>query len=101
MWNTAEHMSRITLMLQALTVNGSLVQNNTSLRSAIHCALQVYLRNDWQNPNGWFHQIDIPLQATSQLLMLGDNVTSFEIEKIKDISYRSAWWLHRGQDTGA
>jgi chondroitin AC lyase len=25
--------------------------------------------------------------------MLGDNATSFEIEKIKVISYRSCWWL--------
>jgi hypothetical protein len=33
--------------------------------------------------------------------MLGDNATSFEIEKIKEISFRSAWWLLRPQDTGA
>jgi hypothetical protein len=25
--------------------------------------------------------------------MLGDNATSFEIEKIKEISYRACWWL--------
>ena len=76
LWQTAAHMSRITTMLQALTVNGSLVQNNTNLRSAIHCALNVWLINDWQNPNWWFNQINIPLQATSQLLMLADNATS-------------------------
>ena len=33
--------------------------------------------------------------------MLGDNATSFEIEKIKEISYRAAWWLHRPTDVGA
>jgi hypothetical protein len=26
--------------------------------------------------------------------MLGDNATEFEIEKIKNISYRADWWLH-------
>jgi chondroitin AC lyase len=100
-WDTATHMHRITTMLQALTVNGSLVQNNTNLRTAIHCALNIWLINDWQDPNWWFNQIDIPIHATSQLLMLGSNVTSFEIKKIEEISYRAAWWLHRPQDTGA
>jgi chondroitin AC lyase len=101
LWDTATHMHRITTMLQALTVNGSLAQNNTNLRSAIHCALNVWLINDWRDPNWWFNEIDIPMHATSQLLMLDGNVTSFEIEKIKEISYRAAWWLHRPTDTGA
>jgi hypothetical protein len=38
-WRTAMHMYRVTTMLQALTVNGSIVRNGTYLRSAIHCAL--------------------------------------------------------------
>jgi hypothetical protein len=57
--------------------------------------------NDWQNPNWWFNQINIHLHTTSQLLMLGDNATSFKIEKNKEISFRSAWWLLGPQDTGA
>ena len=100
-WKTEQHMFRITTMLQALTVPGSTVSNNTQLRSAIHCALNVWLINDWQNPNWYFNQIGIPLQVTSQLLMLGDNVTSFEMEKIQEISYRAAWWNGGGQTTGA
>jgi chondroitin AC lyase len=100
-WKTEQHMFRITTMIQALTVPGSSVHNNTKLISAIHCALNVWLINDWRNPNWYFNQIGIPLQATSQLLMLGDNVTSFEIEKIKEISYRAAWWNGGGQTTGA
>ncbi|CAF1461432.1 unnamed protein product, partial [Didymodactylos carnosus] len=100
-WSVADHMARITTMLEALTVPGSTVQNNATLMSSVHCALDVWLINDWQNPNWWFNQINIPIYATSQLLMLGDNATSFEIEKIKEISYRAAWWLHRPQDTGA
>jgi chondroitin AC lyase len=100
-WKTEEHMFRITTMIQALTVPGSTVHNDTKLLSAIHCALNIWLINDWRNPNWFFNQIGIPLQATSQLLMLGDNVTSFEIEKIKEISYRAAWWNGGGQTTGA
>jgi chondroitin AC lyase len=99
-WKTAEHMYRITTMLQALTVKGSTIHNNTKMRSAVHCALHVWLMNDWKNPNWWFNQIKIPLQATSQLLMLGDNATSLETEKIKEISYRADWW-ERGNDSGA
>jgi chondroitin AC lyase len=99
-WNTASHMDRITTMLQALTVNGSTVRNDTKMRTAAHCALNVWLTNDWQNPNWWFNQIDIPLLSTGHLLMLGDDATSFEIEKIKEISYRANWWIHP-DDTGA
>ncbi|CAF1203117.1 unnamed protein product [Rotaria sordida] len=88
-------------MLQALSVPDSTVQNDTKILLAVHCALNVWLNNDWQNPNWWFNQINIPLEATGQLLMLGDNATNFQIEKIKEISYRAAWWLHRPQDVGA
>ena len=99
-WDAAKHMDRVTTMLQALTVHGSTVRNDTKMRLAAHCALNVWLTNDWQNPNWWFNQINTPLQATSQLLMLGDNATSFEIEKIKEISFRANWWIHP-DDTGA
>jgi chondroitin AC lyase len=100
-WSTATHMYRITTMLQALTVNGSTVQNDPHIMAEVHCALNVWFMHDWLNPNWWFNQINIPLQATSQLLMLSDNATSLEIEKIKEISYRAAWWLNRSQDVGA
>ena len=74
-------MERITTMLQALTVNGSTIKNDPKIRAQVHCALNTWFLNDWQNPNWWFNQIDIPLEATSQLLMLSDNATSLEIEK--------------------
>jgi chondroitin AC lyase len=100
-WFTAEHVYRITTMLQAITVNGSSVKNDPKIRSAAHCALNVWLVKDWENPNWYFNEIRIPLHLTSQLLMLSDNATSFEIEKIKEISFRAAWWLNRGTDVGA
>jgi chondroitin AC lyase len=100
-WLTAQHMTRITTMIQALTVHGSTEQNNTKLLSAAHCALNVWLVRDWQNPNWWWNRISIPLMAVSQLLMLGNNVTSFELEKIKDISYRANWWAHDKWTTSA
>jgi chondroitin AC lyase len=99
-WKTAEHMDRITTMLQALTVKGSPLHNDTQMRSAVHCALNVWLIHGWLNPNWWFNQINTPLQATSQLLMLGDNATDFEIEKLKEISFRADWW-NSGDVTGA
>jgi chondroitin AC lyase len=100
-WSTGKHMYRITKMLQAITVNGSTIKNDPKIMAEVHCALNVWFINDWQNPNWWFNQIGIPLEATSQLLMLGDNATSLEVEKIKEISFRAAWWLHRHTDVGA
>jgi len=92
-WDIEKHMFRITIMLQALTVNGSSIKNDPKIMADVHCALNVWFINDWKNPNWWFNEIGIPLQATGQLLMLGDNATRLEIEKISDISYRACWWL--------
>ncbi len=100
-WLTAEHMVRITIMLQAFSVNGSTERNNTKLLIAAHCALNVWLVNDWQNPNWWWNRIWIPLRTASHLLMLGDSVTNFELEKIKQISYRANWWHIDQWTTGA
>jgi chondroitin AC lyase len=100
-WRTIEHLYRITTMLQAVTVNGSKVQNDPEILVSVHCALNVWLLNDWQAPN-WFHnEINVPTFVTGQLLMLGNNATSFQTDKIKEISFRSAWWLNRPRDVGA
>ncbi len=100
-WSTETHMYRITTMLQAITANGSTIKNDPKIMADVHCALNVWLTNDWQNPNWWFNEIGIPLQATSQLMMLGDNATSAEIGKIVEISFRATWWIHRPTNVGA
>jgi hypothetical protein len=99
-WLTEQHISRITALLQAYTVNGSTERNNTNLLTAAHCALNVWLNRDWQNPNWWWNRIGVPIAITSHLLMLGDNVTSFELQKIKEISYRANWWNGDQETTG-
>ena len=93
-WATEEHLIRVNYLLQALTIPGSSLQNDSKLSNLTHCALNVWLVRDFQNPNWWFNQIGIPLLITSQLLMLGDNATAFETQKIVEISYRSDWWSH-------
>lgn len=90
LWNTLNHLNRLTTMVQALRVNGSAAKNDSKLRANVHCALKVWLVEDWQNPNWWFNQIEVPLQTTTQILMLGDDVTSFELQKVVEISYRAA-----------
>lgn len=45
-WQTAIHSYRITTMLQALIVNGSSVKNDSQIRTALHCALNVWLTSD-------------------------------------------------------
>ena len=100
LWLTQIHLTRVTTMIQAYTINGSTEQYNTKLIIAAHCALNVWLTRDWQNPNWWYNQISVPIIVTSQLLMLGDHVTNFEVEKIKQISYRANWWSGSAQSTG-
>jgi hypothetical protein len=51
-------------MLQAITVNGSTIKNDPTIMVNVHCALNVWLVNDWKNPNWWFNQIHIPLLTT-------------------------------------
>jgi chondroitin AC lyase len=100
-WATEEHLIRINYMLQALTVPGSSIQNDSRLATGVHCALNVWLVRDFTT-GGWFDQIGIPLLINSQLLMLGDNATTFETEKITNISYRANWWQHdSNSSTGA
>ena len=99
-WRTVLHLSRITTMLQALVVNGSSVQNDPRIRTAVHCALNVWLVNDWKASNWINNEVMVPIATTGHLLMLGANVTSFEVEKIKEISYRAAWWFHKPRDVG-
>jgi len=41
-WLTAEHMSRVTTMVQAITVNGSTVKNDPKIMADVHCALKVW-----------------------------------------------------------
>ena len=99
-WATEEHLTRVNVMIQALTVPGSSVHNDPQLTIGAHCALNVWLVRDWLNPNWWFNQIGIPLLVTGQLLMLGNNATDFEVQKITEISFRSDWWQH-DHGTGA
>ena len=93
-WAVEDHLIRVNYMLQALTVPGSSVQHDPQLAIGVHCALNVWLVRDWMNPNWWFNQIGIPLLITGQLIMLGDNATAFETEKITSISFRADWWAH-------
>lgn len=100
-WDTALHMTRITTMLQAVTVNGSTIPHDTTILASVHCALNVWLRKDFRHQFWWYNRIGIPLEATKQLLMLGENVTGFEQDKIVEISYRADWWNGGSTPVGA
>ena len=68
-------MSRIIIMLQGLTVNGWKVKNDFKIMRGVNYVLNVYFVNNWEDLNKWINQMNISLQVTSQLLMLGDNRT--------------------------
>jgi chondroitin AC lyase len=97
-WDPVLHMFRISTMTAALTVPGGM-NNDTELSSAIHCALKVWLDEDWQNPNWWWNVIQDPLIATSIMLMFGvEQMTADEINAITTMSYRANWWNDTGAD---
>lgn len=92
-WDPVLHMFRIATMTAAFTVPGGLA-NDTNLSLAIHCALDVWIKQDWQNPNWWWNYIQDPLIATGIMLMLGvERMTQYEIEALVNMSYRANWWI--------
>lgn len=92
-WDPVLHMFRIATMAAALTVPGGRA-NDTELSWGIHCALKVWIEQDWKNPNWWWNYIQDPLIATGIMLMLGvERMSSEEIEAIVAMSYRADWWI--------
>ncbi|CAF4977004.1 unnamed protein product [Rotaria sp. Silwood1] len=92
-WDPVLHMFRISTMTAALTVPGGR-ENDTVLLWAVHCALRVWIEQDWQNPNWWWNYIQDPLIATGIMLMLGvERMSSEEINAIITMSYRANWWI--------
>ena len=91
-WDPVLHMFRIATMTAALTVPGGLA-NDTKLSDGIHCALKVWIQEDWQNPNWWWNYIQDPLIANGIMLMLGiERMSKYEIDAIVNMSYRADWW---------
>ncbi|CAF1422917.1 unnamed protein product [Adineta ricciae] len=92
-WDPVLHMFRIATMTAAYTVPGGF-SNDTKLSLGIHCALKVWIEQDWQNPNWWWNYIQDPLIATGIMMMLGiERMTTYEIEAIVKMSYRANWWI--------
>ena len=87
------HMFRISNMLRAYTVNGSSLKGDPKILAQVHCALGIWFEYDWRNPNWWFNQIGIPLEAGMQLLMLGNNATPTELANLQNITFRACWWI--------
>ncbi|CAF1367704.1 unnamed protein product [Adineta ricciae] len=92
-WDPVLHMFRIATMTAAYTVPGGF-SNDTKLSLGIHCALKVWIEQDWQNPNWWWNYIQDPLIATGIMMMLGvERMTTYEIDAIVKMSYRANWWI--------
>ncbi|CAF1531979.1 unnamed protein product [Adineta ricciae] len=92
-WDPVLHMFRIATMTAAYTVPGGL-SSDMKLLLGIHCALKVWIEQDWQNPNWWWNYIQDPLIATGIMMMLGvERMTTYEIEAIVKMSHRANWWI--------
>jgi chondroitin AC lyase len=93
-WDSVLHMFRISTMTTALTAPGGMT-NDTGLSYAVHCALKVWIEQDWQNPNWWWNTIQDPLIATGIMLMLSvERMSTEEVLAIKTMSYRADWWIN-------
>ncbi len=93
-WDPVLHMFRVSTMTAAFTAPGGRA-NDTELLAAIHCALNVWLEEDWQNPNWWWNVIQDPLIATGIMLMMGvERMSSDEVMAITNMSYRANWWIN-------
>ena len=94
-WDTLNHLSRVTTMVQALATPGSSVFEQPALSSKAHLALGVWLEHRWTNDNWWYQWIGVPLQVGEIFLLLGENRTSpSEQSGLSSLNLEAAWWVN-------
>eukprot|EP01113_Clastostelium_recurvatum_P009849 TRINITY_DN1479_c0_g1_i3.p1 TRINITY_DN1479_c0_g1~~TRINITY_DN1479_c0_g1_i3.p1 ORF type:complete len:749 (-),score=114.23 TRINITY_DN1479_c0_g1_i3:96-2282(-) len=69
-WNTAQHLNpRALSLVLAYTTPGQPLYNSSSLLSSISNVIDVWVKNDFQNPNWWYNDIFVPT-AVGELSVL-------------------------------
>jgi chondroitin AC lyase len=92
-WLVKEHTERLLLMSRAYR----LAPERGLLRS-IHLALDYWLERDFRNPNWWHNEIGTPQLLSTSAVLLGDEITAAENEKLLAILRRSVWRKWTGQN---
>jgi chondroitin AC lyase len=79
-WQPGWHLYRVMLLCREWNKN-----NNPQYLAAIHKALAFYIKNDFQCPNWWQNQINIPYAYSSIMLMLGGEANTAETTYLNDV----------------
>jgi chondroitin AC lyase len=74
-WPQSWHLYRLLLVTRSYYKN-----HNPAYLTAIHQALQFWINNDFQCPNWWQNQINIPYVFSSLMLMLASDAKQSELD---------------------
>lgn len=84
-WPVSDHLRRVLSLAEASRGPGAA----PSVTAAVHKALDHWLERDYQSPNWWHNQIQVPQYLGQILLVLGTDATPEERTKAEVILNRS------------
>ncbi|MGV3545782.1 MAG: polysaccharide lyase 8 family protein [Pedobacter sp.] len=70
LWNAAEHLIRVTDLIQAYSANESSYRNNEAVYKAIVNSLQAWYIKDPKSGNWWHNEINIPQRLGVALILM-------------------------------
>jgi chondroitin AC lyase len=80
-WGTVNHLQRILTLAQAFRAPGHPLAGDAGIRDAIRRAFRYWIEHDFQCPNWWFNEIQVPRTVGQILLLLGQAVEAPDREK--------------------
>lgn len=92
-WPMVGHLTRVSTMAAAWR-GGSNVSSNPempSLLASTKLALDLWLKNDWKNPNWYDNEIGVPRQMGNIGLLLQPALSLAESSKMEEIMSRADW----------
>lgn len=96
-WDAINHLSRLNVMVQALTSPGSPSFDAPFLTTAVHCTLGAWIFHNphFTNQNWWYFWIGEEVSLQSMYLLLGANrTTAAEKAALFEFSLHSAYWIN-------
>lgn len=88
-WKAAVHLSRTLEMAVAYNTPGNPKYHNPGLLADIRKAIRFWVKNDFQNPNWWYTEINTPKQLSSIVLLMQKHLSKAEIDSSLVLMKRS------------
>lgn len=82
-WATAEHLRRLLALAQVANTG------DESVRRALHAGLDLWLGEDFTNPNWWWNQIGVPGALSQLALLVEADLTPAQRRKTLEILTRA------------